>query len=76
MPNYLAGFGNDKKNGTGFVFDFILSNGKKSTERDNHTFYDHMIPKVALNMIRSVKIYFSHRIGGFSFFDKNGTLLW
>ena len=76
MPNYLAGFGNDKQNGTGFVFKFILSNGKKSTLRDNQTVYDHMIPKDALNKIRSINIYYSHRICGFSFFDKDKKLLW
>ena len=37
-----------------------------------------MIPVDALNKIRSVNIHYFHtvRIGGFSFFDKDGALLW
>ncbi len=35
-----------------------------------------MIPKDALNNIRSVSIHYYYYIGGFSFFDKDGALLW
>ncbi len=37
-----------------------------------------MIPQDALDKIRSVDIhhYYSDRIAGFSFFDKDGALLW
>ncbi len=35
-----------------------------------------MIPADALNKIRSVTIYYYTCITGFSFFDKDGALLW
>jgi hypothetical protein len=35
-----------------------------------------MIPKNALNKIRSVTIHYWYSIGGFSFFDKDRALLW
>ncbi len=36
-----------------------------------------MIPNAALNKIRSVNIYYRIKyISGFSFFDKDGALLW
>ncbi len=35
-----------------------------------------MIPKDALNKIRSVTIHYGGCIRGFSFFDKDGALLW
>ncbi len=35
-----------------------------------------MIPADAHNKIRSVTIYNGFCIAGFSFFDKNGALLW
>ncbi len=35
-----------------------------------------MIPKKALKKIRSVTIHYFNCIGGFSFFDKDGALLW
>ncbi len=35
-----------------------------------------MIPKNALKKIRSVTIFYLNRICGFSFFDKDGALLW
>ncbi len=78
--NQLVGFENDHKDGTGNLFNFILSNGTRSTQRDkNHpTKYTHMIPAETLHKIRSVTIhyYINECIGGFSFFDKDGTLLW
>jgi hypothetical protein len=35
-----------------------------------------MIPADAHNKIRSVTIHYLNCIGGFSFFDKDGALLW
>ncbi len=35
-----------------------------------------MIPADAHNTIRSVTIYYTNCIAGFSFFDKDGALLW
>jgi hypothetical protein len=56
-----------------------MSNGTRSTQRDEHapTKYDHMITENALKKIRRVTI--QNRFGlivGFSFFDKDGALLW
>ncbi len=75
----IVGYENDKRNGDGIRLNFILSNGTRSTQRDATwlTKYDHMIPKKALNKIRSVKIHYDrYCICGFSFFDKDGALLW
>jgi hypothetical protein len=75
----LAGFENDEKDGSGLYFNFILSNGTRSTQRDDWapTKYTFMIHKKALNKIRSVNIYHDvSSIAGFSFFDKDGALLW
>ncbi len=35
-----------------------------------------MIPKDALNKIRSVTIHYNHFIHGYSFFDKDGALIY
>ncbi len=57
--------------------NFILSNGTRSLQRDEDVdYYDYMIPKDGLKKIRSVTIYYYAHIGGFSFFDKDGALLW
>ncbi len=76
----LVGFQNNLKDGTGGYFNFILSNGTRSTQKDDgYTYYDHIIPADALNKIRSVTIYYyeyRNCIAGFSFFDKDGALLW
>ncbi len=61
------------------MFNFILSNGTRSTEfhENQPTEYDHIIPEDALLKIRSVTIsYNTETISGFSFFDKDGALLW
>ena len=76
---YLIGFENNKKDGTGCNFNWILSNGDRSTQRDEKhpTRYTFMIPTDALHKIRSVTIhYYPDCIGGFSFFDKDKKLLW
>ena len=74
----LVGFENSMKDGTNAHFNFILSNGTRSTQRDwgYPTDYTHMIPADSLNKIRSVKIHYYDHIVGFSFFDKDGALLW
>ncbi len=74
----LAGFENDWKDGTGYHFNFILSNGTRSTQKDSYNnYYDHMMPSDALHKIRSVNIYHDcDYITGFCFFDKDGALLW
>ncbi len=75
----LIGFENYEEDGKGIEFNFILSNGARSTQRDENwpTKYSFLIPKDALNKIRSVKIHDRYDcIHGFSFFDKDGALLW
>jgi hypothetical protein len=49
-----------------------------STQEDENTdYHTHLIPKDALNKIRTVNIHFSSRcIFGFSFFDKDVALIW
>ncbi len=76
--NTLISFENNRKDGHGFHFNFILSNGTRSTQRDEEDYYDHMVPTYALNKIRSVTIYYwpDIHITGFCFFDKDGVLLW
>ncbi len=74
----LVGFENHREDGKGSHFNFVLSNGTRSTQRDMHepTKYTFMIPADAINKIRSVKIYHNKcYIWGFEFFDKYGALL-
>ncbi len=75
----LVGFENERQDGEGSSHNFILSNGTRSAQRVKgyETKYTFMIPADALNRIRSVAIYHEHGcITGFSFFDKDGVLLW
>ncbi len=77
----LIGFENDYEDGgDGYFFNFILSNGTRSTQRDDRwpTDYTLMIPKGALKKIRRVTIHYwaNDYIDGVSFFDKDGALLW
>ncbi len=77
--HHLTGFENDWKDGTGFGFNFLLSNGDRSKQRDKKypTNFTHMMPEGSHNKIRSVRIYHDgHFINGFSFFDKEEALLW
>ncbi len=56
-----------------------MSNGQRSKQRDDDVelYYDHMFPADLNKMIRSVDIhYYSNHIYGFSFYDKEGALLW
>ena len=75
----LIGFENSQENGKGELFNFIMSNGTRSTQRDEDapTDYSFMIPADALDKIRSVTIHYDPEyISGFSFFDKDGALLY
>ena len=75
----LTGFENSSKDGTDLAFNFVLSNGTRSTQKDkNHpTGHTHMIPEDALKKTRRVTIHHAGGcITGFSFFDKDGQLLW
>ena len=76
---FLSGFKNSAKDGTSCRMNFFLSNGDRSTQRDEYwpTNYTHMIPADALNKIRRITIHYGNNyIAGFSFFDKDGALLW
>ena len=75
---YITGFDNSLKDGTGNDMNLILSNGARSVQRDgNGKYYTHMMPEGCHNKIRSVSIHYnSNCIRGFSFFDKEGALLW
>ncbi len=75
----IIGFGSSQKNeGTEQSFNFILCNGDRSHQGDEFhpTKYTLMMPEGFHNKIRSVRIYYYDRICGFSFFDKEGALLW
>ncbi len=75
--HHFIGFENNKKDGTGIWFNFLLSNGDRSKQRDkNMTYYDHMMPAGSHTRIRSVNIHYFNAIIGFSFLDKEGALLW
>jgi hypothetical protein len=75
---FLSGFENSSEHGTDSCYmNFILSNGDRSTQRDeDRKYYDHMIPADVINRIRSVTIHYIMCIDGFLFFDKDGALLW
>ncbi len=74
---FLTGFENNEKDGTGTKFNSILSNGDRSTQRDEgETYYTHMFPAGSHKMIRSVKIHYYKFIRGFEFFDREGAPLW
>ncbi len=60
---YLIGFENDEENGKGANFNWILSNGTRSTQRGaGCKYYDRMLPADALNKIRSVTIHYGYCI--------------
>jgi len=76
--HYLVGFENNIKNATGNRFNFVLSNGLRSTQKDENclTSYDFILPAHTTTSIRRVIIHFcSYSIGGFSFLDKDGATL-
>src|SRR5450830_1231680 len=74
--HYLAGFESNSQDGNSDKFNWILSNGVRSAQRDKCTYYTHMMPAGSHNRIRSIKIYHSYCVDGFSFFDKDKKLLW
>ncbi len=76
--HYLTGFVNGNYNGSSWVNSPFLSNGDTSQQRDERgpTGYVFLMPAGSPNKIRSVSIYYGIYIQGFSFFDKEGALLW
>ncbi len=56
-PHTIVGLENSLNGISGINFNFILSNGSRSAQRDEaKTYYDYMIPKDAIKRIRSVTI--------------------
>jgi hypothetical protein len=55
-----------------------MSTQRDDSKRKNPTIFTHMVPKESYNRIRSINIHYYHggHISGFSFFDKDGSLLW
>ena len=73
----LVGFENNYPKGIGYCYNFIFSNGTRSYQHDrNIPYYNHFIPKDAVNRIRQVTIYYVDCIRGFSFSDKDGALIY
>jgi len=70
---YITGFENDKENGVGCSFDFILSNGQRSNQRDSGSnYFSHMIPADEFHRIRIVNIcYDDNFIRTLFFYDKD-----
>ena len=80
---YIAGFESDKEDGEGMSFNIIMSNGQRSTQRDEKrpTNFTHMMPVGADRKSRSVNLYndiysYTVFIVGFQFFDKDRKLIW
>ncbi len=74
----IVGFENNSKNGGGGRFNFITSNGERTTQTEDSykTEFTHMMPPDSRNKIRSVAIHHFIGIEGFKFYDKEGVLLW
>ncbi len=75
---FISGFENNTYNGESYAFNFILSNGERSTQIDRSfpTKYTHMMPQELPSRIRRVTIHYRGFIRGFSFFDKDGVIIW
>ena len=75
---YFNGVENDKRNGTGRCFNWILSNGHNSEQRDDEcpTDFIHVMPQDAHLRIKKVEVYYLGFIAGFKFFAKNKELIW
>ncbi len=73
----LAGFENNDEDGKGDKFNFIMSNGAKTKQRDKGcNYYTLMMPAGAEKRIRAVHIHHKKDwIAGFSFFDKDGLTI-
>ncbi len=60
--HYLTGVENSSEYGIAIRFNFILSNGDRSHQRDARVeqYYDHMMPEGSHNKIRSVSIHYDN----------------
>lgn len=56
--HFLVGFQNNHEDGTGIRFNFIMSNGLRSSLKFVQTDYEHMIPKEAQNKIKSIVVHY------------------
>ena len=77
--HHLIGLENNEKDGTGPCWNFILSNGQRSTQRDEDwpTNYTFKMSEGAEKMIKQVKIYdYDGMITGFMFLDKDNNKIW
>ncbi len=76
--HHLAGVETHYKDGSGNRFNWIMSNGDRSKQREKEypTKYTHMLPEGSHKMIRAVRVYYYYSITGFQFFDKDWALLW
>ncbi len=64
--NTLLGFENTQQDGRFWVFNFVLSNGQRSEQRDvGVAYYNHVMPKD--KKVKSVDIFFINCIAGFQF---------
>jgi len=79
MP-FLNGFESNREDGESDFMNFIMSNGDRSTQRDEHapTNYTHMAPADSIDKIRHVTVhcYPDEGTSGFTFFDKDMKILW
>ena len=73
---FLTGFENDQPDGRGLYFNFVFSNGERSSLKDkNLNFFTHMMPKG--KRIKSVDFYNQYGyITGFQFYDEEGKFFW
>ena len=74
---YLVGFENTQKDGKGFRFNFVFSNGERSWQRDEgKMYYTHLMTVEAQKKIKIVHVYHCDFICGFKFFDKEHLPIW
>ncbi len=77
MTPYLTGFECNSVDGRGVKFNFILSNGDRSYQRDKGEKYStHLMPEGAYKRIKSVQIYYMCCMAGFKFFDRDDKPIW
>jgi len=78
--HHLSGFENNFDDGQGIHFNFIMSNGQRSCQRDEWlTYTDHYMPEGAHKIIRSVVARWDElceAIFEFKFFDKDKNLVY
>ena len=80
IPPVLVGFQHYQNERGNTVLNVVLSNGKKKTRfkqgaEEFKSSHPYMLPDDTHKAIRSVRIYFSDCIHGFSFLDKKGALI-